>query len=64
MNPLLPSLLNTQERLAEVCRILASGAIRLRATKSTLLSGTDAESSLHLSADQSGHATPTQRRNA
>jgi hypothetical protein len=44
------------ERLSEIAEILALGLQRLRARKSSPLSGDRGESSLHSGADRSGHA--------
>ena len=57
MNPLKPDLLTPAERLAEVGRILAAGAIRLRARQSRRLSADAGESWLDCPAPGSGHAT-------
>lgn len=71
MNPLSPDRMTTEERLAEVCRILALGLARLRAreqagaqdherhSQSTELSAPSGESSLHYPPDRSGHANVT-----
>ncbi len=64
MNPLSPSLMSTSERIGAICQILALGLIRMRAAKSTPLSADRGESSLHFGPDQSGHATPVERRTA
>lgn len=64
MNSLEPSLMTTPERLTELCWLLALGVTRLRARQSSHLLQTAGESSLHLAADQSGDATPKQRRSA
>ena len=60
-NPIHPDRLTAKERIAELCRVLAVGLVRMRiretAAKSTELSARVGESSLHSSAEQSGHAT-------
>lgn len=63
-NPLQPDHLRPAERRAELCSILALGLVRLRLRQSSDLSAERGENSLHSPADQSGHATPTQRRSA
>jgi len=71
-NPIHPDRLDTTERLAEICRLLALGLLRLRARerdpldhgnagKSTELSATVGESSLHFPPGRSGHANPTEK---
>ena len=69
MNPIHPDYLTTEERLGEVCRLLALGLVRLRARdhaearQSSGLSAGSGESSVDCPARASGHATrPTQRR--
>tara|TARA_R110000751_G_scaffold47137_1_gene105605 strand:- start:2416 stop:2682 length:267 start_codon:yes stop_codon:yes gene_type:complete len=62
-NALRPDRMTPEERRAELCRILASGLVRLRARdldKSVAESG----STLHSPPDRSGHANPTRRRDA
>jgi hypothetical protein len=56
MNPLHPSHMSADERLAEVADILAAGLMRLRLRQSTPLSGDVGDSSLDCAAHQSGHA--------
>ena len=64
-NPLSPESMTPAERTAELCVILARGLVRLNARQtSSQVSDACGESSLHFPPDQSGHATPTQRRNA
>ena len=63
MNPLHPRHLKPLERRAELCRILATGLIRLR-QRNAELSDQTGEFPLHNPADQSGHATRQQRRSA
>jgi hypothetical protein len=46
------------ERLTELAEILALGLMRLRARKSSQLSGHRGESSLDFKAEQSGRGTP------
>jgi hypothetical protein len=64
MNPLHPSHLSAAERRAEVCTILATGLLRLRARQSDDRSCPVPESSLPITQHQSGHANPTNRRTA
>lgn len=69
MNSLSPDLMTSAERLTELAELLAVGIVRLRlrhrlAPQSTALARDSGESSLHLRANQSGDATPTQRRTA
>jgi hypothetical protein len=47
---------SARERITEIGEILALGLVRLKARKSSQLSGTTGESSLACVADQSGHA--------
>jgi hypothetical protein len=63
-NPLHPTRMTPAERLAELGRILAAGLIRMKARQSSGLSADCGESSVDLLRLKSGHATPTQRRNA
>ena len=49
--------MSAAERLDEIADILAAGLIRLRARKSTPLSGDRGESSLDFSPDQRGHVS-------
>ena len=56
MNPLHPSHMSTDERLAEIAEILAAGLIRLHARQSSRLSADHGDSSLHFPPDQSVHA--------
>jgi hypothetical protein len=55
-NAIDPRHLSTAERLDEIADILAAGLMRLRARKSSQISGDPGESSLDFSADQRGHA--------
>jgi hypothetical protein len=64
MNPLNPDRMTLRELLAEVCRLLALGLIRLRTGQSREVSELMGESSLHLPGDQSGHAKRPRRRTA
>ena len=57
-NPLSPTLMTPMERRAELCSILARGLVRLKARESTELLCENGESSLHFTADRSGHANP------
>ena len=63
-NPLSPFLMSPVERRAELCGLLALGLVRLKLRRSSELSDSTGESSLHLFPDQSGHATPKHRRTA
>lgn len=63
-NPLPPDKMTAMERRAEMCRLMALGLIRLRQRDATQTSDRNGESSLHNSANQSVHATPTHRRTA
>ena len=53
-----------EERLAEICAILARGLVRLRARNASQLSAYRGDSFVDLPPDQSGHAEPTTRRKA
>ena len=64
MNPLNPELMSADERLAEICQILALGLMRLNARKSSELSRDRGESSVDFYALESGHAGRTKRRTA
>ncbi len=46
------------DRLSEICEILAAGLARLEARKSSRKSAEIGESSLHFTPDQSGDAPP------
>lgn len=63
-NPLPADLMSPTERRAELCALLALGLIRLHQRELPQLSDQYGESSLHNSANQSVHATPTHRRHA
>jgi hypothetical protein len=58
MNALSSYQLTATERLDEIGELLAAGLMRLRARKSSQLSGDIGESSLDCAAQQSGHPTP------
>jgi len=60
-NPLRPDLMTPAERLEEIADILAAGLMRLRARKSSQISGDPGESSLDFSPDRRGHARPRER---
>jgi hypothetical protein len=60
-NALDPRRLSAAERLDEIADILAAGLMRLRARKSSQISGDPGESLLDFSADQRGHARPRER---
>jgi hypothetical protein len=49
-------------RIGEIAEILAAGLMRLMARKSSPISADPGESSLDLSAAESGHPTPVERR--
>ena len=57
-NAIDPRHLSTAERLGEIADILAAGLMRLRARKSSQISGDPGESSLDFSPDRRGHARP------
>jgi len=63
-NTLSPELMSPEERRAELCRLLALGVIRFRMRDDRQHSAETGEISLHNSADQSGHATPKERKTA
>jgi hypothetical protein len=58
MNPLHPNMLSAAERRIELCRLLASGLLRLRYQQSDDRSRELRESLLPMSPGRSGHATP------
>lgn len=60
-NPLSPDLMSAAERRAELCHLLAVGLVRLRQRDIAQISDANGESSLHNSAGQSIHATPTNK---
>ena len=62
MNTLAPGRIPFEERIAEICEILAAGLMRVAARKSSEVCAGSGESSLHFSPDQSGHPTPSRRR--
>ena len=64
MNPLKPELMSAEERLDEICEILALGLIRLNIAKSSALSADRGASSLDFQPLKSGHASRTNRRSA
>jgi hypothetical protein len=53
---------DTKPRLSEIAEILAAGLMRLMARKSSPISAEPGESSLDLSAAESGHPIPVERR--
>lgn len=63
-------LVHLPPHLRELCSILAGGIVRLRCrtaeelARNAGLPGPDGETSLHFTADQSGHADTTRRRHA
>lgn len=61
-NPINPRHLTSDERRAEVCRLLALGLIRLRGRQSSQVFADAGETSLHFPPDRSGHANPKRRR--
>jgi len=60
MNPLHPDRMSAAERLDEIADILAAGLMRLRARKSSALSGDRGESCLDFAATQRMHANRIQ----
>jgi hypothetical protein len=56
MNPLSPDHMSADERLAEICEMLACGLVRLEARQSSQLSGDRGESCLPISVDRCRHA--------
>jgi hypothetical protein len=64
MNPLKPELMSADERLAEICQILALGLMRLNARKSSELCRNRGESSVDFARLKSGHGGRTNRRTA
>ena len=61
MNPLPPSAMRPLERRAALCRLLAAGLIRLHLREQQKAAAAG-ESSLHISAEQSGsHLEPDRR---
>lgn len=65
-NALHPRHMRPLERRAELCRLLALGLVRLRLRlrECDQRSSGNGDIPLHNPPDQSGHATPTHRRNA
>jgi hypothetical protein len=63
-NALDPCRMSGDERLGEICAILARGLIRLKARQSRPVSGDQGESCLDFPADQRGHANEPLRRKA
>ena len=63
-NPLPPINMTPHERRGELCRLLATGLIRLQMREDSELSGDNREFRLHNSLDQSGTAEPQLRRPA
>jgi hypothetical protein len=53
---------SSAERIAEIAEILAAGLMRLVDQKSSPISADIGESSLDLSAAESGHSSPVERR--
>jgi hypothetical protein len=56
------ALISPHARIGEIAEILADGLMRLMARKSNQISADPRESSLDLSAAESGHPTPIERR--
>lgn len=54
-NPILPERMTPNERIGEICEILAQGLIRLFARQSSRLSADQGESCLHFPPDQCRH---------
>lgn len=61
MNGVKPDLMKPTERMGELGRILATGLIRMKASKSSPLSADRAETFVDLSGPKSGHATGNSR---
>ena len=61
MNGTKPEHMSPAERLAEVALIISHGFIRMKASKSSPLSGVAGESYVDLPTPQSGHATRNAR---
>ena len=57
-----PASISPHARIGEIAEILAAGLMRLMARKSSPISADPGESSLDLSAAESGHPTPVERR--
>ena len=64
MNLLKPDMMSSEERLAEIARILARGLIRLRARQSSQQSGDSGDSCLDFTATPRRHAETLRRRKA
>jgi len=64
MNPYPAHLMSPAERRAELCRLPAIGLVRLQLRDIVQDTAGYGEFPLHSRARQSGHATPTHRRNA
>jgi hypothetical protein len=62
MNPLNPDHMTADDRIAEICKILSSGLIRLQARKSSSLSADPRDSSVDFAAVRSRHADASTRR--
>lgn len=63
-NPLNPDRMTAHERLTELYGLLAIAVARLNNREGDQLSQNRRDSSLHFPFEQSGTATPTQRRSA
>ena len=63
-NPLFAHLMSPRERREALCKLLALGLIRLKQRNASQLSDHTGESSLHISADESGSHHATHRRTA
>jgi hypothetical protein len=64
MNPLKPELMSTEERLDELCRILALGLVRVLARQSSRLSADRGESAVDFTARARSGANRNKRRTA
>jgi len=63
-NPLHPDRMTAHERRTELYGLLATAVVRLMGRDCDDLSKNTGDSSLHFLPEQSGTATPTQRRSA
>jgi hypothetical protein len=64
MNPLKPDHLSTEERIAEVGRLLGLGVVRLLRRESSALSAPGGDSCLDFPHERSGHADTLTGREA
>jgi len=63
-NPLHPNLMSAEERIAEICQLLARGLVRLQTRQSSSLSADRGDSCVDFLPHQSGHADAPTRRQA